>query len=289
MPRRPGTDHARLAAKLREIRAATGMSGNRFARHLGWPQSRVSKIETGTQLPTDADITAWLRAAEASGEEDAVTELLTRARVESVSFRHAYREVGGAGAQQRSYRDRDQQASRIATFQPSMVPGLLQTPAYARDVIFLPASPVRLGHSTPEDAERMVSVRIERQSLLYDPDRTLLFVLGEAALWTRMGSLETHLGQLDRLQSVVGLRTIDVCILPFTAVMPLAPPLGFIIYDNGYVMVETPTGEHLLRDPEEIRSYELIFDHLRAESVSGDAAVELIQGVSRRLTTGPEP
>ncbi|MGQ0773017.1 MAG: helix-turn-helix domain-containing protein [Pseudonocardiales bacterium] len=52
----------RLAARLRELRTATGLSGNRFAAHIGWDQSRVSKLETGAQLPTDEDLRTWVAA-----------------------------------------------------------------------------------------------------------------------------------------------------------------------------------------------------------------------------------
>ena len=51
-------DRVRLATRLRELRAATGLSGNRFAQRIGWVQSRVSKLETGVQIPTEADIAA---------------------------------------------------------------------------------------------------------------------------------------------------------------------------------------------------------------------------------------
>lgn len=286
---RPDSDRVRLATKLRELRAATGMSGNRFAQQLGWPQSRVSKIETGAQFPTGEDIAAWLRAAGAESEQGAVTALLTRARVETVSFRHAYRELGGTGAKQRSYREQERQATRIAVFQPMMVPGLLQTAAYARAVAHLPASYASLGEVTSDDAEQMVAARIERQALLYEPGKTLSFVLGEAALLIRMGSIETQLGQLDRLQSVLGLSTVDLRILPFTAVMPLAPPHGFEIYDDGFVLIETISSDQLLRDPEELRRYGLKFDHLQAVAARGDAAGDLIRRASRQLAGELEP
>ncbi|AUI59104.1 helix-turn-helix transcriptional regulator [Amycolatopsis sp. BJA-103] len=284
-PPAPGSDRARLAVKLREIRAATGMSGNQFAKVLRWPQSRVSKIETAAQFPTGEDILAWLAAADARGEEKAVTELLKRARVESVSFRQEFRKSGGAGAVQRSVRELEHQADRVATFQPSMLPGLLQTPGFMRKLLALPSGPAQMGNASGDEIEQMVAARIERQALLYQSNRNLPLVIGEAALWVRVGDLETQLGQLDRLQSLAGLRTVDLRILPFAKATPIAPLHGFRIFDAESVVVETFTGEHLVLDPDEISLYEKLFRRLYDQAVSGAEAARLIQNVSRRLTT----
>ncbi|OXM46052.1 helix-turn-helix domain-containing protein [Amycolatopsis alba] len=281
----PGSDRARLAMKLRELRAATGMSGNQFAKELGWPQSRVSKIETAAQFPTGDDIVAWLGTAGARGEENVVTELLRRARVESVSVRQEFGKAGGAGATQRSVHEQERQAARVATFQPAMLPGLLQTPAFMRSLLSLPSGPAQMGNASSADIEQLVAARIERQSLLYQGDKDLPFVIGEAALWIRVGDLETQLGQLDRLQSLAGLHTVDLRILPFGKATPIAPLHGFRIIDAEFVAVETFTGEHQLRDPDEIALYRQLFRLLHEEAVGEEEAAGLIRRVSRRLVT----
>lgn len=280
----PGSDRVRLATKLRELRAATGLSGNQFAKSLGWPQSRVSKIETAVQFPTGDDIAGWLAAADAADQEDSVLELLKRARVESVSFRDEFRKPGGAAAKQRSVLELEQRASRVATFQPALLPGPVQTPGFMRELLALPSGPACTGGAADADIERMVAVRIERQAQLHDPGKAMSLVIGEAALWIRVGDLDTQLGQLDRLSSLAGLRTVDLRILPFSKAMPIAPLHGFRIYDAELVVVELFAGEHLIRDPEEIALYEHMFGTLHAEALSGDAAARLIRSVSRRLT-----
>ncbi|WP_414943554.1 helix-turn-helix domain-containing protein [Amycolatopsis sp. cmx-11-32] len=282
-PPRPGPDRARLATKLREIRAATGLSGNQFAKTLGWPQSRVSKIETAAQFPTGDDVTRWLAAAGADEEEHIVTELLKRARVETVSLREEFRKPGGSAANQRSVLELEQQATRVAMFQPALLPGLVQTPGFMRKLLALPSGPAHTGGASDIDIEHMVAVRIERQAQLYEPGKILPLVIGEAALWIRIGDLETQLGQLDRLHSLAGLRTVDLRIVPFGTVMPIAPLHGFRIFDADFVVVETFTDDHLIMDPDEIALYEHMFSRLQAEAVGGDEAARLIQSVSRRL------
>ncbi|MBB5850012.1 helix-turn-helix domain-containing protein [Amycolatopsis umgeniensis] len=283
----PGSDRVRLATKLREIRAATGLSGNQFAKTLGWPQSRVSKIETAMQFPTSEDISSWLDAADAATEEGVVTELLKRARVESVSFREEFRKPGGATTRQRSVLELERQASRVATFQPALLPGLVQTPGFMRELLALPSGPARTGGASADDVEHMVAVRIERQAQLHEPGKAMPLVIGEAALWIRIGDLETQLGQLDRLHTLAGLRTVDLRIVPFDIVMPIAPLHGFRIIDADFVAVETFAGENLIRDPDEIALYQHMFDRLQAEAVAGDEAARLIQNVSRRVAGEP--
>ncbi|MGH3755409.1 MAG: Scr1 family TA system antitoxin-like transcriptional regulator [Pseudonocardiaceae bacterium] len=129
MPGNP--ERARLASRLRGLRAGTGLSGNRFAvERIRWPQSRVSRLETGSQLPTEDDIHAWVQAVGASSAT--VAELLERARIEYATWRDTYRRSGGPGGKQASIAALEAQATRIRGFQPAMVIGLLQTPHSAR-------------------------------------------------------------------------------------------------------------------------------------------------------------
>jgi hypothetical protein len=111
---------------------------------LGWPQSKVSKIETLKQLPTESDITAW---AEATGAASRTVELLERlrdARIEYAGWKDAFRSSGAAGTQA-DLLAIEKQSTRIAEFQPAMIPGLLQTADYAREFLHLPCGPLSFG------------------------------------------------------------------------------------------------------------------------------------------------
>ncbi|MGH3593242.1 MAG: Scr1 family TA system antitoxin-like transcriptional regulator [Pseudonocardiaceae bacterium] len=142
MPGNP--ERVRLATRLRELRVGTGLSGNRFAtERIEWPQSRVSRLETGTQLPTEDDIRIWVHATGASGETATeLLELLSRARVEYATWRETYHRAGGPSGKQISIAQLEAQATHLRSFQPAMVIGLLQTPAYAREMLTLPGSPL---------------------------------------------------------------------------------------------------------------------------------------------------
>ena len=61
-------ERGRLAEALKALRVGAGLSGARLSEMLGWQQSKVSKIETRKQLPSEDDIAAWVGAAEGSPE-----------------------------------------------------------------------------------------------------------------------------------------------------------------------------------------------------------------------------
>ncbi|MGH3602747.1 MAG: helix-turn-helix domain-containing protein [Pseudonocardiaceae bacterium] len=67
----PIPQRTRLAARLKELRAGKFRSGNQFAAHVGWPQPRVSKIETGAQRPSAQDISTWVNAVDEGPEVEA--------------------------------------------------------------------------------------------------------------------------------------------------------------------------------------------------------------------------
>ena len=167
-PRNP--HRARLAARLRALRAAAGLSGNRLAQQLGWPQPRVSKLETGKQVPTEDDLKAWFTATGATEEQAAeLAELLSAARIEYATWRGVQRTAGGLARRHAERGMWEAATTRIAEYQPAMVPGLVQTTAYARALLTSPlASTMNI---TEADTDALVAERVKRQDILYQPGR----------------------------------------------------------------------------------------------------------------------
>src|SRR5262249_25591521 len=157
-PRNP--DRARLAARLRALRAVTGLSGNQFAQQLGWPQPRVSKLETGKQIPTDDDLDTWLAATGAgTAEATELAELLSAARIEYVTWRGVQRTIGGLAGRHAERATWEAATTHIAEYQPAMIPGLVQTVAYARALL---TSPLALAMDiTQADADAVVAERVK--------------------------------------------------------------------------------------------------------------------------------
>lgn len=271
-----------LAARLRAVRAAASPSGNQFARDIGWHQSRVSKLETGTQFPTEDDIHAWVRAARADDDVKAeLLGLLAEARIEYVTNRDAARRDSGLAQAHAELAALEKRATRIAEWQPAMVPGIVQTSAYARELLLRPHRPSMAGVSEAE-IEALVAERMKRQDILYQPGRRNQIVLGEAALHSAPGTIETLLGQLDRLVSVAMLPTVEFGVVAFPA-MPVLPLSGFTLHDVDAVLVETLTAESRLGEPDEVAVYAKAFDLLRDAAATGPDAVALIQRVATHL------
>ncbi|MFY9809575.1 MAG: helix-turn-helix transcriptional regulator [Pseudonocardiaceae bacterium] len=270
---------ARLAARLKTIRASAAPSGSEFARIIGWGQPRLSKLETGKQIPTEADIRAWVAAAGAG--ESVIAELLgllAAARVEYVTHRDESRIEGGLTKVSEARAVLEAQAMRIAEWQPAMVPGLVQTAAYARELF---EGRPTLTDPGDVDPDAMATARVRRQDVLYQPGRRIELLLGEAALRSSPGTIATLLGQLDRLVSVIDLPTVELGIVPFP-LMPVMPLSSFYFHDD-VVYIETLTAEQQLAEPDEVAVYVKAFDLLRAAAVTGADAVALIQRVAAEL------
>ncbi len=289
MPAPITPQRALLARRLRELRAAAFPSGSALARRLqadypddSWHQTRVSKLERGLQRPTERDITQWVTATSASSHElDALLELLAAARVEYATFGQLYRRAGSPAADQARTTVTDAETTRIAGYQPSMIPGLLQTAAYARELLSLPCGPSAAGASA-DDIAAIVGERIRRQDVLYQPGKKIQLVVGEAALHTRFGALQTLLGQLDRLVAVIGLASVELGVVPFTTPLPVFPLTGFALYDD-FVLIENITGQQRLETADQVALYERFFDQLRDAAATGPQAAALIQRVAAQL------
>jgi transcriptional regulator with XRE-family HTH domain len=276
-------EHRKLADRLKEFRRRSRLTGTEVAQRLGWAQSKVSRIERAQQFPSEEDIRGWLQTtgapAEAIGE---LLALLEHARAEYRQFREHFRIVGGVTRLQSSLLALETQANRILAFQPALIPGLLQTAEYTRELLHLPSGPLFLG-GTEDDIAQIVAVRMQRQQVLYQPGKSIQVVLLEGALRCRLCMPATLLGQLDRLLALHGLPTLKLGIIPSTAQVPVYPLSGLDIYDSNILIAETVTGEMRLSDPQEVAKYVQLFGLLREAASFGDAAAEIIQQVAGEL------
>lgn len=266
---------------MREIRATAFRSGSAMARHLGWQQTRVNKLEHGYQLPSPEDLDAWVAAVEASPHVRAqLGDLLTHARIQYSSWAEVYR-CGGIADRQAEIGAAEAGAALLRGYQPSLIPGIVQTVAYARELLTIPGGPVLTG-ATPERIEALIAQRIKRQELLYGPGRHVQIVLGEAALTVHFGTVNTLQGQLDRLMTLAGLPSVDLRILPRAVASPVMPLSGFWL-DEEAVYIETLTGEQQLTGPDDIAVYTKAFELLHVAALAGQDAAALIQHVAAEL------
>lgn len=274
----------RLGTRLRELRASAFRSGSALARHLGWQQTKVSRLETGKQLPSPADLDAWVDAVQADPDTRAeLNDLLTQARIQYSTW--AGMNPADIVAKQAELGAAEASKVVLRGYQPAMVPGILQTAAYTRELLTIPGVLPNFTKA-PEHIEAFIAQRIKRQELLYQPHRHVQIVLGEAALTVHFGTIGTLLGQLDRLVALTGLPSVDLRILPRTVAYPIMPLNGFWLFDKT-VVVETITGEQEVIAREDITVYKRAFDLLHQASVADTDAVNLIQRIATELRATP--
>lgn len=175
-------------------------------------------------------------------------------------------------------------ASTIKEYTPLLIPGLLQTEAYARAVFraYEPTAP-------EEEIDELVSNRLERAHLLDNPTTPLFWsVLDEAVLRRSAGGPQVMAEALRHIAALIRSHRIIVQVLPFGAGahaslsgalklmgFPDAPTLAYI---QGL-----GTGQ-LLDDPATVARHELTYDLIRASALSPEASLALIDSVAEAYT-----
>jgi len=279
---KPGSaGRSALAARLATLRAVAGLSGNALAKRMGVVQSRVWKIEHGDLLPGEQDIKEWMRATGAEAAAGELAELLAAARSEQ-AFGTVLRRKGGAAAYEERVRATEEQATRIGEFEVAVIPGILQTEHYAREVLSVSSGPRAWG-SDDSDVEDKISVRLRRQEILYGSSKHVQVVISEATLRVLVTAPETMAGQLDKLLAVSRLPAVEVGVIPFGVRVPAYTIGGFRVYDDDLIVVESISGERDITDPAEVAVYLKAFEALRQASVTGDEARRLIAASAGEL------
>lgn len=258
-----------LGQRLREIRRRAGVTGRDLARLSGWHESKVSKIEYGRIKPSDADVRAYCHH---TGADDQLQDLLASVHNLDAAYME-YRRQHAAGLRRGQHKSVKlaERSKLMRIYQPTIVPGILQTAEYAEAILRQVADFYRL----PDDVESAVSKRLERQQFLYRGERRFHILIAEQALHTTVGTREVMNGQLDRLLAVFGLPRVLLGVIPAAAEPPMQTT-NFVMFDNRMVTVEAVTAELTITQPREIDIYGRLFDLLAERSVSGEAARRLI-------------
>jgi transcriptional regulator with XRE-family HTH domain len=271
----PSPAQMRLTAILRGLREAAGMSTYQLAEAVGWSQPKTSRIERGAVRATAADVEAW---AEATGADPATREELAAlaysAWTETRSWRSAHR--GGLAARQREMGAMDRRASEILHFQPSLIPGLLQSEAYARRVLTFGDVSGRGG------IDAAAKERLKRQAVLREPGRAFDYVLTEGALRWRPGPAPMMDEQLAHMVALAALPAVSLSVIPFDrdpASVYLHPFAIFRIPDAPVVLIENYHGESFAFEKNDLDVYERVFAELRESALTGDEALAFIRSV----------
>lgn len=278
----PTVKRKRLGIELRRLREEAGLTCEQVGGRLDCSGTRISRIETGRISAGPGDVRELLEVyGIGGGEAAALVQLARDARKKG--WWHTYGMTLPDWFE--AYVGFETEAATFRDFQPLYIPGLLQTEDYARAV--LKAAPTE---GTPEYVDRQVGLRIERQGILTRKNPPeLWFVLSETALRVQVGGPAVMAAQLRHLVELAARPNITLQVLPFTTAAHVNPVTGFRILgfpdrrDPTIVYVEHLTGALFLERDEEIHSYNVIFDHLRAEALGKEASTRLISRIADEI------
>jgi transcriptional regulator with XRE-family HTH domain len=269
----------RLGAELRRLRERAGIPGRLLAEQIGVSQSKVSRIESGAVLPSIPEVTGWAEAVHASEAATSMAVALADA---------AYTEVHpwdtalyGRDDLQHEFQVIEARSRAVLVYEPSIVPGLLQTAEYARRVfaMFEPAY-------AESDIPKVTAGRVDRQDALFDPSRRFDFLMTEAALRWRPGPSGVMLAQLDRIASLCTLENVTVGVIPQLARAHAHVPHGFVLMEpkaleeDAFVFVETVHANLTVNDPRHIVLYRNHWSRLEKAAVYGSDVLDLLSRIA---------
>jgi transcriptional regulator with XRE-family HTH domain len=270
----------RLSAELRRLREQAGLSGRQLAEQIGISQSKISRIESGATMPTVPEVNAWAATVGAPASATEKLLMLTDAAYTEV---HPWdTAMRGRTHLQDDIQEIENRAGTKLVYEPSVVPGLLQTAEYARRVftIFEPTY-------AELDIPAVVAGRLDRQIALFDQGQRFGFLITEAALRLRIGPPAIMAAQLDRIGSLSTLGNVSIGLITQDARAVTHVPHGFVIFEpasrekgDALVLVETVHANLTVSEPGYVELYRRQWSLLEEMAVYDDAARELLATVS---------
>lgn len=288
-----------IGRRFETLRTKAGLTQDQVSKALDRARATIGRIEEGHEAVRyrEIDVKAMLDLYKAP-ERDYELMLALTAETRNgkrKSWWHDYTETA-LPAWFGLYVTLEDSAKTIRQYQPELVPGLLQTRAYAEQVIRVPE-----GHLAEEEVNRRVKVRIERQSLLTRlPAPTLQVILNEAVIRRPVGGPQVMAEQFDHLLDLAKNKNVSVRVLPFAAGVhggmsangpfsllafpddrttgePFEPPLAY---------AESLTSALYLNKPDEVGVYELAWNDLEAHALDDKESVALITATQEGNTRG---
>ncbi|GAB3118504.1 transcriptional regulator WhiJ [Streptomyces calidiresistens] len=281
-PRRnPTLRQVRLGLELRRMREAAGLSARQAGELLGGSQAQISHIESG-RWGVSADRVRHLADLYGESDQGLIAALCEMTARQEKGWWERYR-----GELPDAFLDLSElefHAREILSFQSFTVPGILQTPAYAR-VLFAHAIPL-----LPDEViEARLEHRIARKAVLLG-ERELPFraVIHEAALRVRYGGVDVVREQIDYLISATGWGNVTIRVVPFTADVMIgsAQPMLYVrgpVERLDAVQLDSAHDNYYLSDPEDLKRYRSIFDAVQRISLPPDDSVDFMREILKEM------
>jgi len=265
-----------VGARLKRLREAKGISREAAGYTIRASESKISRLELGKVSFKERDV-ADLLVLYGVGDPDARDEILEMARQASrPGWWRAYEDVLPTWFD--NYVGLEETAVAIRTYEIQFVPGLLQTPVYARAVI-------ESGLPTPQphEVDRAIALRMARQRLLERANPPHLWaVIDEAALRRPVGTAATSKAQLAHLLDLTERPCITLQILPLSASAHAVGGGAFTLLRFGDLdLPDIAYLEQLLNAVyidrrDQVECYTLLLERLAVEALTPDDTTRLL-------------
>ncbi|MDI2125917.1 helix-turn-helix domain-containing protein [Yinghuangia seranimata] len=265
-----------LGSQLRRLREAKGISREEAGYEIRASESKISRMELGRVSFKDRDVADLLTMYGVTDETEREALLNLTREANATGWWHSYGDILPSWFQ--VYVGLEEAASVIRTYEVQFVPGLLQTPDYARAVVVAgqPNAPV-------SEVERRVGLRTQRQLILNrDRPPRVWAVLDEAALRRPIGGREVMRGQIQHLIDSAALPNVTVQVMPFrfgahaaeggpfTLLRFPEPDLPDVVY------LEQLTSALYLDKRDDVDQYTEVMERLSVDGLPPDRSVDLL-------------
>lgn len=267
-----------LAQTLRELREQAGMTMDEVAQALDQSRSAVGHLETSRNLPTRPVLEKLLRLYGAYEERfDQLDEL--RREAKKPGWWSTYRLPSWL----QTYVGLEADAVAARVFALELVPGLLQTEAYARQIH-------AMGRLSRQEVDQRVAARLQRQQRLTGPHQlTLSAVISEGALQRLHAEPAIAAEQLGYLEESARLSSVSLHVLPYVrglhrsmsgsfTLLEFAPGVSLPIGYQEYAI-----GGHLVDEQDAVRELADVYDQLRDQALGPEESLKMLSEARRRL------
>ncbi|MGW2167959.1 helix-turn-helix domain-containing protein [Streptomyces nondiastaticus] len=275
----------RLGAALREVREAAGVTVAQAAEAICGDNSKVSRIETGRHRVTALELTTLLDLYEVGEKRtrDWLLALASEARKNTWWRQYGQLTPGFSEAL-----TLESEAANIAVFHTEVVPGLLQTPEYARVVLAGAIEP-----RSEETLDLYVDIRMKRQRLLHrESPPQYSCVIPEGVIRRQLGGARTAAAQLRHLASTSRLPNVTIQVIPCTQPRFTGTSGSFNLYsypaplDFHVVQISRLDGELFWEDDDTAAWYQRVFATLQDSALSAEHSVSLMLAIADELEQG---
>ncbi|CAO5180597.1 HTH cro/C1-type domain-containing protein [Frankia sp. AiPs1] len=272
-----------LGSQLRRLREEKGISRETAGYHIRASESKISRMELGRVSFKERDVADLLTFYQVTEDADRAPLLTLVREANSAGWWQNFNDVLPNWFQ--PYVGLEESAQLIRTYEVQFIPGLLQTEDYARAIITNGGNGL-----LTETVERRVSVRMNRQKLLYraSPPR-LWMVVDEAALHRPIGGPKVMRGQIEHLIELGELPNLTLQVMPFSFGGHAAEGGAFTILRfpemdlPDVVYLEQLTSSSYLDKREEVDRYMEVYNRLSVDSTTPAETPDLLRQIVSTL------